>query len=159
MMKMDLNTYCESSVLCWLATVSHSLVPNVSPKEVFTLWDDERLLIANIASPVSEQNILANPNVCVSMIDVFEQRGYKLSGKARIVRPDDTEWSDYIGALRELADERFPIKNIFEVQIQSSTTIIAPSYFLFSDTTVEEQVKGALSTYQVERPRTFNAAE
>jgi hypothetical protein len=93
------------------------------------------------------------------MIDVFEQRGYKLSGKARIVRSDDLEWHDYIGALRKLADERFPIKNIFEVQIQSSTTIIAPSYFLFSDTTVEEQVQSALSTYQVERPRAFNAAE
>lgn len=55
-MKMDLNTYCESSVLCWLATVSHTLVPNVSPKEIFTLWDDERLLIANIARQRAEHS-------------------------------------------------------------------------------------------------------
>ncbi|MBV7262668.1 pyridoxamine 5'-phosphate oxidase family protein [Photobacterium sp. WH77] len=148
---MQLKEYADRSVLCWLATVGHDSRPNVSPKEIFTLLDETLMLIANIASPGSETNILLNPQVCVSFVDVFEQRGFKVTGSARIVNQEDSRWEGYLSELRKLADEKYPIKNIFEIRIESFSKIVAPGYHLFADTTPESQIENALSTYKVSR--------
>ena len=39
------------SVLCWLATVDAEGQPNVSPKEIWSVADDEHVVVAHIASP------------------------------------------------------------------------------------------------------------
>ena len=70
------------SVLCWLATVDDDGVTNNSPKEVFVPYGSNELLIADIASPNSVKNIIINPNVCVSFVHVFKQKGFKLKGVA-----------------------------------------------------------------------------
>jgi len=76
-----LQEFVTRSVLCWLATVDATGAPNVSPKEVFDVVGDRRV-IANIASPRSSANIRVNPLVCVSLLDVFEQEGLRISGRA-----------------------------------------------------------------------------
>jgi predicted pyridoxine 5'-phosphate oxidase superfamily flavin-nucleotide-binding protein len=146
-----LESYIEKSVLCWLATADDKGTPNVSPKEIFTLYGDDVLLIANVASPQSEKNIQLNPQVCVSLIEIFEQRGYKLSGNACVVEQDDGHYQTYLARLRALADKRFPIRNIFAITITSLTPVVAPSYVLFPQTTVEQQVENGLNTYGVKR--------
>ncbi|KZN61693.1 pyridoxamine 5'-phosphate oxidase family protein [Pseudoalteromonas luteoviolacea] len=146
---MELKEYVNKSVLCWLATVGEDMTPNVSPKEIFTLVDDDTLLIANIASPISERNVIANANVCVSLIDVFEQRGYKLKGTAEVVDTNSNTGAQYLKSIREIADESYPVKNIFVIHIESKSKIMAPSYFLFPDTTPDSQIKNALTRYQV----------
>ena len=35
----------DKCVLCWLATVSNDLIPNVSPKEVFTYFGDDKIIM------------------------------------------------------------------------------------------------------------------
>src|SRR3712207_6031020 len=87
----------DNSVLCWLATVSGAGAPNVSPKEIFVLHDDETLVVADIMSPVTIRNIRANPSVCVSFVDVFRMRGFKVEGRAAIIPRDDDAF-DEIGA-------------------------------------------------------------
>jgi predicted pyridoxine 5'-phosphate oxidase superfamily flavin-nucleotide-binding protein len=53
------------SVLCWLATVDAEGQPNVSPKEVWAIADDQHVVVAHIASPISARNIAQLPQVCV----------------------------------------------------------------------------------------------
>ena len=60
-----------SSVLCWLATSDNNQQPNVSPKEVFSAYGSDSIIIANIASPQTLKNIKYNPLVCVSFIVIF----------------------------------------------------------------------------------------
>ncbi|OCQ23223.1 flavin-nucleotide-binding protein [Pseudoalteromonas luteoviolacea] len=146
---MELKEYVNKSVLCWLATVGEDMAPNVSPKEIFTLLDEDTLLIANIASPISERNIIANARVCVSLIDVFEQRGFKLKGTAEVIEPNSDIGEEYLRSIRTIADESYPVKNIFVIKIESKSKIMAPSYFLFPETTPDSQIKNALTTYQV----------
>lgn len=90
MLSPEVQDFASRSILCWLATVGKNGQPNVSPKEIFAVIDAEHLVIANIASPASAQNIEANPLVCVSFVDVFVQKGFKVSGEARNVRKQDT---------------------------------------------------------------------
>ena len=79
MLSSEVQNSAAHSVLCWLATVDGNGQPNVSPKEIFAAFDTEHLVIANIASPSSVRNIEVNPLVCVSFIDVFVQKGFKVT--------------------------------------------------------------------------------
>lgn len=85
----DIRRLIDRCVLCWLATVDPEGGPTVSPKEIFEALGDDRLLIAHIASPGSVRNLEHNPRVCVSLVDVFVQKGWKLSGSARVIRPGE----------------------------------------------------------------------
>lgn len=137
----------ERSVLCWLATADEAGFPNVSPKEVFAATGDNTLLIANIASPGSVRNILVNDKVSVAFIDVFLQKGFKLNGKARVVKSTDASGFNYLKRLESLTQGRFPIHSIIEIQVEKVSHIEAPSYRLFGDVSETEQVQSALLTY------------
>ena len=55
------KTDLKNSVLCWLATVDPTGVPNVTPEEIFASDGDDRVVIADIASSNSVRNIRLQP--------------------------------------------------------------------------------------------------
>jgi predicted pyridoxine 5'-phosphate oxidase superfamily flavin-nucleotide-binding protein len=145
----DVKKYIDKSVLCWLATCDKDLMPNVSPKEIFTYQGDSTLLIANLASPNSIDNIKDNPNVCVSFVDIFVQKGYKIKGTAQIIDRTDLNFSSKVKPLTDLFTDKFPIKSVIEINVTKVETIIAPSYFLYPETTEFSQIVNAMTTYGV----------
>lgn len=150
MLSQEVKKYIDKSVLCWLATVNKRNEPNVSPKEMFTYSDDETIIIAHIASPNSVKNILGNPNVCISFIDVFIQKGFKVNGKARLIYKDDVEFISKAKPIIDIFTDMFPIKAIIEIQVIKVEKIQAPSYFLFPESTTEQsQIESAYKTYKV----------
>lgn len=152
MLTPDIKKYIDQSVLCWLATVSKDGVPNVSPKEMFTYLDDENIGVAHIASPKSLQNIKANPNVCISFIDIFIQKGYKLVGKTEIIPKSAPNFKNDAAKILDMAGDAFPVQALLKIKILKTAPIIAPSYWMFPETSTEEsQIKGALETYKVQR--------
>lgn len=137
------------SVLCWLATVDASGQPNVSPKEIFTIFDGLHLVIANIASPTSVRNIDVNALVCalvcVSFINVLVQKGFKVMGTARNIPRGDPAYAEWARPLLTKAGPRFPIHSVIVVQAQTVEPIVAPSYRLYPDTATEQsQMEAAL---------------
>lgn len=139
----------QKSVLCWLATIDENGFPNVSPKEIFCAAGEQRLLIANIASPGSMKNILACPKVCVSFVDVFLQKGFKIKGIASVARAGDAAFARYAAPLQSLAGQRFPFSSLFVLDVQSVEPIVAPSYRLYPDTQESDQIASAMRTYGV----------
>lgn len=150
MLTAEIIEASKRSVLCWLATADSAGHPNVSPKEVFTVFDEAHLVIANIASPVSARNIRANPNVCVSFIDVFRQKGFKVTGSAMDIPNTAADFKHWAAPLEQLAGPRFPIRSVFVIKILNVTPIIAPSYALYPEETTEQsQIESAMRTYGV----------
>lgn len=150
MLTPDIQEAASRSVLCWLATVDSAGQPNVSPKEIFAVFDVHHLVIANIASPTSVRNIGANPLVCVSFVDVWVQKGYKVVGRARNVRAQDPDFATWASPLLAKAGPRFPIHSVVVIEATAVEPIIAPSYRLYpEDTTEASQVEAALRTYGV----------
>ncbi|WP_323824684.1 pyridoxamine 5'-phosphate oxidase family protein, partial [Pseudomonas aeruginosa] len=88
--------------------------------------DDKTLLIANIASPNSIANINENPNVCVSFVDIFVQKGYKLKGTAILIDKNNKDFMEKVKLLTDLFTDEFPIKTIIEIEITKVDTIQAP---------------------------------
>ena len=139
------------SVLCWLATVDADGQPNVSPKEVWAIADDQHVVVAHIASPVSARNIAKQPQVCLSFVDVFVQKGYKLLGLAREVRANDPKFFEWVAPLQAMVGQRFVIQSVLVIRVTSVVTIVAPSYRFYPyETTEVSQVASAMRTYGVQ---------
>ena len=151
MISKEVKNYIDKSVLCWLATCNKELIPNVSPKEIFTCINNTTLLIANIASHNSIKNIQENPNVCVSFVDIFVQKGFKLKGTATIIRNSDVDFKLKLKPLTDIFTDKFPIQSVIVVEITQVDTIEAPSYFLYPETTEASQVISAMKTYNVQK--------
>lgn len=143
------RTNMANAVLCWLATVAPDGTPNVSPKEIFAPYGADSIVIADIMSANSVKNICQNPNVCLSFIDIFRQQGFKISGRARVIGRDDSDFAVVGHSLLALAGEAFKIRNIIWVEIVSVSQILAPSIVLFPDQSEEDRMTAAYRTYGV----------
>lgn len=145
----EIKEYIDKSVLCWLATSNKHNEPNVSPKEIFTYKSSTTLLIANLASPNSIRNIAENPKVCVSFVDIFVQKGFKLKGTASLIDQNDEAFKQKVKPLTDLFTDKFPIKAVIEITITSVNVIQAPGYFLYKGTTEQSQIASAMKAYKV----------
>lgn len=145
----DVRRAVDQSVLCWLATVDGEGQPNVSPKEMFYAVGDREIHIAEIASPVSRRNIQGNHKVCVSFVDVFRQKGYKIHGDARMVCEDAGDFEALAAPLQKMAGPEFKVRGVVVVEAIRATPIVAPSYRLYPDRTEAEQIRNAFRTYGV----------
>ena len=151
MMDVSVREAARRSVLCWLATVDAEGQPNVSPKEVWAIADEQHVVVAHIASPTSARNIAQHSQVCLSFVDVFVQKGFKLVGRAREVRAADPEFSAWAAPLLAMVGQRFTIHSVLVIQVQSVAAIVAPSYRFYPDDTTEaSQVASAMRTYKVQ---------
>lgn len=137
----------NKSVLCWLATVDNAGQPNVSPKEIFTAFEKDDIIIANIASPQSVNNIKSNPKVCLSFVDILVQKGFQLKGEAAIITVKDCRFESMEEKLLKMTDGKYPFKEIIYFKLESSKPIIAPRYWMFPETTEAEQIKAAKAQY------------
>ena len=138
----------RSSVLCWLATVDAQGQPNVSPKEVWAIADDRHVVVANIASPMTVHNIARQPQVCLSFVDVLVQKGFKLTGTARELLPSDADYAGWAASLLAMTGDRIPLRSVLLITVQGVQPIVAPSYWLFPQTTTEAaQIEAARRTY------------
>jgi len=149
MITAEIQKYVNKSVLCWLATASKDGFPNVSPKEIFTYYKDDTIIIANIASPQSIKNIKENNKVCVSFIDVLVQKGYQLKGSASLIDSNHKLFEDLSQPLIAMTGGKFPFKTIIQIHIEKVKPIVAPKYVFYPETSEEEQIKSALSTYRI----------
>jgi len=146
-LKPEIQAYIDRSVLCWLATSSEQNIPNVSPKEIFTYFKKNRILIANIASPQTKKNILSNENVCVSFIDILSQKGYKVIGKAQVLDSSHPEYLEMESELTKMTEGKFPFSTVFEITVEKIKPILSPRYVLYPNTTEKDQIANARKIY------------
>lgn len=139
----------RTAVLCWLATVDGGGQPHVSPKEVFSVIGSHRLAIAHIASPSSVSNIARNPRVCVSFVDVFVQKGWKLLGTAEVIRADSSGFETLAAPLIRQAGSSFSVLAAIVIEVEKAVPILAPSYRRHGDSPTQErlQVRQARGRY------------
>lgn len=147
----QLRKSLNESVLCWLATVSASGQPSVSPKEIFALHGNDEIIIANIASPQSMKNILSNPKVCVTVLEIWTQKGHQFYGDARILRRGEEYFEERAQHLQKMTGGRFPFEVIFSISLKTVKPILAPSYIFYPETSEEDQIANAMRTYGVKR--------
>ncbi|TDO96948.1 pyridoxamine 5'-phosphate oxidase family protein [Marinomonas balearica] len=149
MLTPEMKNSLNESVLCWLSTIGADGYPNCSPKEIFTFVEDAHIVVADIASPVSRQNVLDNPLVCVSFVHVLKQKGFKVKGVAHYIEPSDSEFADLFVLLEPMVGDVFPVRGLFNISVTQIQPIIAPGYFIIPGTTEASQIEKAKQVYGV----------
>ena len=150
MLSAEVISFANRSVLAWLATVDTTGCPNVSPKEVFSVFENRCFVIANIASPTSIRNLSINDQACLSFVDVFVQKGFKVKGHAAVIPRGQQDFSVWAAPLEEMTQGKFSIHSVIVLEPESVEAIIAPSYrFYPSETTEKSQVDAAMRAYKV----------
>lgn len=149
MLTPTIQTSIDKCVLCWLATVDAQGQPNVSPKELFTYVGTQHIAIAQLMSPQSVQNVRQQPQACLSFVDVFVQKGYKIKGHMQLYTVRDTDFERYAAKLQQLAGDAYPFKMVMVLDVAQIEEIIAPSYRWYPEIPQEERMASAMQAYGV----------
>lgn len=139
--------YLDRSVLCWLATVSASGQPNVSPKEIFMAHGPDTIIIAQIASPNSVSNIHVNRHVTLCVVDVLVQKGFQFKGEAEVLDANHNAFIPMHASLDGMVHGKFPFREIIRIRLIGVKPILAPSYLFYPETNETDQVESARKQY------------
>jgi hypothetical protein len=106
------------------------------------VWDDDRLMFADIRSPQSVQNIEQNPSVEVNVVDPLVRKGYRFKGRRVVDRSDDVLQRGcriYRGA--GVMNE---IRAVVLIRLDRALPLISPAY---DRGETEEQIKDRWRRY------------
>ena len=146
----ELRALARRAVLCWLATVDAEGQPHVSPKEIWALHGEDEVHIAHIASPTTARNLRGHARACLSLVDIWAQRGFKLLGEATVVAPDEAGFSALSAPLRARMPALFPLHGVFRMTVRRVQPILAPSYRHLPGTTEASQRLAARRAYGID---------
>jgi len=73
----DMKRMVRQQRMGFIATVCSDGSPNLSPKGTVSVWDDDHLVFADIASPTTISNLSVNPAFEVNVLDAFIRKGYR----------------------------------------------------------------------------------
>lgn len=135
----EMKEMIEALCLCYVATVTPDGRPNLSPKGSLRVWNDDQLVFADIASPVTVRNLRANPGIEINIVHPFLRRGYRFKGVAEIV--DEGEVYDYVAEeLWRREGPQYPVNSVIVVTVEEARPVMSPAY-IFNDSIEEEQVR------------------
>ena len=125
----DMRRVVLQQRLGFVATVTPDGRPNLSPKGTTTVWDDEHLMFADIASPGTVANLASNPHVEVNVVDPIVRKGYRFKGTAT-VHTDGAGYERGMEVLRELGSTigRERVRSIVVIEVTSATPVLSPAY-------------------------------
>ena len=125
----DMQRVVSEQRLGFVATVTSDGRPNVSPKGTTTVWDDEHLMFADLASPGTVENLATNPNVEVNVVDPILRKGYRFKGTAT-VHTEGTDFERGLAVLREHGStvSRDRIRSIVVIAVTDAASLVSPAY-------------------------------
>jgi predicted pyridoxine 5'-phosphate oxidase superfamily flavin-nucleotide-binding protein len=126
----DMKRVVRDQGLGFVATVCPDGTPNLSPKGLMFVWDDEHLIFADLASPTTMANLARNPVAAVNVVDPVLRKGYRFKGRASL----HTEGPVFEQALRFFEQARtpnpraVPIRGVAIVAVDHAAALISPAY-------------------------------
>jgi len=125
----DMQRVVLEQRLGFVATTGPDGLPNVSPKGTTTVWDDRRLLFADIASPRTVANLATNPHVVVNVVDPIVRKGYRFRGTAT-VHTCGRMFERGLEKLRERGSTtpRERIRSLVVIDVTDVDELVSPAY-------------------------------
>jgi uncharacterized protein len=122
----------------FVATASADGEPNLSPKGTLTVWDDDRLVFADLRSPRTIANLRANPRVEVNVLDPIVRKGWRFRGTAT-VHAAGPEFEAVVAFYEhDYRIERARIQHVVLIRVEKAAPVVSPSYDMGA---TEQQVR------------------
>jgi uncharacterized protein len=123
--------------LGFVATVCPDGTPNLSPKGTTAVWDDDRLVFADIASPTTMANLAANPAIEVNVVDPVLRKGYRFKGTAT-VHVAGSVYDDVVRFYEARGLDRHRIAGVAMITVERAARLVSPAYTMG---TTEDEVR------------------
>lgn len=81
----DMKQVLKRQPVALVATSDDQRLPNVSPKGILKVVDDDKLVFASLCSFKTEANLSANPNMAVAAVDPQTYEGFQFKGWAELI--------------------------------------------------------------------------
>ena len=130
----DMKRVVRQQRLGFVATVCPDGTPNLSPKGTAAVWDDDHLVFADLASPVTMANLRVNPVLEINLVDIFSRKGYRFKGTASIIGQEpDGELFDEIRHAFETGTHgvhqvTLPARAYVLVRVERALPLVSPAY-------------------------------
>ena len=122
----DLRRLVDEQRLGFVATVCPDGTPNLSPKGTLAVWNDDRLVFADICSPRTVTNLRANPAIEINVVDPFARRGYRFKGTGTVVS-EGSAFDEAVAFFRARGT-RSPIRSVVLVKVERALAVVSPAY-------------------------------
>lgn len=142
MLTDDMKRVVGEQRLGYVATVCPDGTPNLSPKGTVAVWDDERLIFADIRSPGTIANLRRHPAIEVNVVDPIVRKGYRFKGAAA-VHADGPLFDEALAFFRRRGVAN-PIRHVVVIQVERALALTSPAYDLGL---TEEEVRGRWRRY------------
>src|SRR2546426_41966 len=111
--------------LGFVATVCPDGTPNLSPKGTTTVWDDNHLIFADLASPGTVANLRKNPAVEVNVVDPIVRKGYRFKGTAKVL-DKGREYEEAVAFYRTKGAGTSPIRAPAKSRVDEAGPLLSP---------------------------------
>lgn len=135
----DVQSFVTEQRLGFVATIRADGSPSLSPKGTLTVWDDEHLTFADLASPGTIRNLERDPRIEVNVVDPVVRKGWRFSGTAEVLHHGDRFQAGVQFFERlSLPDAPHRVRSVVMVRVASITPLISPAY---SDGSSEQEIR------------------
>ena len=130
----DMKRVIRQQRIGFVATVCPDGTPNLSPKGTAAVWDDDHLLFADLASPVTMANLRQNPAVEINLVDLYSRKGYRFKGAAHIVEKEKEPelhaeiFQAYEHGGRGVHQVRLPARAYVLIKVERVLPLVSPAY-------------------------------
>ncbi len=127
----DMKRVVRQQRLGFMATVCPDGSPNLSPKGTATVWDDDHLVFADLASPVTIENLVHNPACEINVVDTFLRKGYRFKGTAEILSSGDLFdeiAGAYVTGSHGIQRLGLPAKRYVLMTVTKAAPLVSPGY-------------------------------
>ena len=138
----DMEAIIKRAILSFVATVNEDGSPNLSPKASLTVRGGV-LYFADIASPRTILNLICNPAVEINVVDIFQRRGYRFKGRARILPPDGDEYLMIAGWVWATNGSEYPVDHVVKIETTSITPLLSPAHVFARPPRSQDEIRGS----------------
>jgi hypothetical protein len=136
----DMEAIIRQAILSFVATVNEDGTPNLSPKASLTVVNGT-LYFADIASPQTIRNLRRNPAVEINVVDIFQRRGYRFTGRAMVLSPGDEDYSMIADRVRATNGPEYPVDHVVRIETASITPLLSPAHVFADPPRTQDEIR------------------
>ncbi|MGE0681889.1 MAG: pyridoxamine 5'-phosphate oxidase family protein [Candidatus Binatia bacterium] len=116
----------EEQRLGFLATVCKDGTPNLSPKGLTFVLDDEHLVIGEVRSPDTIANLITRPTAEINVVDPIARKGFRFKGNCRVYS-EGAEFEELVAFLRAKG-AKSRLRSVIVMTVERAYPLVSPAY-------------------------------
>lgn len=112
--------------LGFMATVCVDGTPNLSPKGLTFVLDDDHLVIGEVRSPGTIANLTTRPTAEINVVDPIARKGFRFKGECRVYSAG-AEFEELVAFLRSQG-AKSRIRSVIVMTVDRALPLVSPAY-------------------------------